>query len=127
MDPVSNRIPLLVRIRPGAQAGQIYAYVHGPSDPPGDCDVDPEKLLLTYGRGVVVPKNCGSRGAARQKVTRSHGHEERVVDPHTYDWEGDTPLAKPSSRTVVYEMHAAVSPDTPVPASQRTCVARMRA
>jgi glycogen operon protein len=28
-----------------------------------------------------------------------------VVDPHTYDWEGDTPLANPSSRTVVYEMH----------------------
>jgi len=28
-----------------------------------------------------------------------------VVDPHTYDWEGDVPLARPSSRTVVYEMH----------------------
>ena len=28
-----------------------------------------------------------------------------VVDPHTYDWEGDMPLANPSSRTVVYEMH----------------------
>ena len=28
-----------------------------------------------------------------------------IVDPHTYDWEGDVPLARPSSRTVVYEMH----------------------
>ena len=28
-----------------------------------------------------------------------------VVDVHTYDWEGDTPLQRPSSRTIVYEMH----------------------
>ena len=28
-----------------------------------------------------------------------------VIDPHPYDWEGDTPLKKPSSRTIVYEMH----------------------
>ena len=28
-----------------------------------------------------------------------------VTDPHTYDWEGDTPLKAPSSQTIVYEMH----------------------
>jgi glycogen operon protein len=28
-----------------------------------------------------------------------------VVDPTEYDWEGDTPLKHPSSRTIVYEMH----------------------
>ena len=26
-----------------------------------------------------------------------------VVDVHTYDWEGDTPLHLPSSRTTVYD------------------------
>ena len=28
-----------------------------------------------------------------------------VTDPSTYDWEGDTPLKRPSSRTIIYEMH----------------------
>jgi isoamylase len=28
-----------------------------------------------------------------------------VVDPSTYDWEGDTQLKRPSSQTIVYEMH----------------------
>ena len=28
-----------------------------------------------------------------------------VVDPASYDWEGDTPLRLPSSRTIIYEMH----------------------
>jgi glycogen operon protein len=28
-----------------------------------------------------------------------------VVDPRAYDWEGDMPLNRPSSRTIVYEMH----------------------
>ena len=28
-----------------------------------------------------------------------------VVDPQTYDWEGDAPLRQPAARTIVYEMH----------------------
>src|SRR5437763_9656574 len=28
-----------------------------------------------------------------------------VVDPGAYDWEGDAPLGRPSSRTIIYEMH----------------------
>ncbi len=28
-----------------------------------------------------------------------------VVDPSAYDWEGDAPLRRPSSQTIVYEMH----------------------
>jgi isoamylase len=28
-----------------------------------------------------------------------------VVDPRTYDWEGDQPLKRPSSHSVIYEMH----------------------
>jgi len=92
---------------PEAQAGQIYAYrVHGAFDPAKGIRFDPEKLLLDpYGRGVVVPKNY-TRGAARQKGDNAAtAMKSVVVDPHTYDWEGDTPLANPSSRTVVYEMH----------------------
>jgi glycogen operon protein len=92
---------------PEAQAGQIYAYrVHGTFDPAKGIRFDPEKLLLDpYGRGVVVPRNY-TRGTARQKGDNAAtAMKSVVVDPHTYDWEGDTPLANPSSRTVVYEMH----------------------
>jgi len=28
-----------------------------------------------------------------------------VIDVHAYDWEHDTPLKRPASRTIVYEMH----------------------
>jgi glycogen operon protein len=28
-----------------------------------------------------------------------------VVDVRTYDWEGDAPLQRPASRTIIYEMH----------------------
>ena len=28
-----------------------------------------------------------------------------VVDSADYDWEGDAPLGRPSSRTIIYEMH----------------------
>ena len=28
-----------------------------------------------------------------------------VAAPSTYDWEGDTPLHRPSSRTIIYEIH----------------------
>jgi glycogen operon protein len=67
---------------------------------------DPAKVLLDpYGRGVVVPKNY-SRDAARQAGDNAAtAMKSVVVDVHTYDWEGDTPLQRPSSRTIVYEMH----------------------
>ena len=28
-----------------------------------------------------------------------------VVDPSTYDWEGDAPLGRPFAKTIIYEMH----------------------
>ena len=28
-----------------------------------------------------------------------------VVDPSTYDWEGDAPLRRAAAETVIYEMH----------------------
>jgi len=92
---------------PEAQAGQIYAYrVHGAFDPAKGIRFDPEKLLLDpYGRGVVVPRNYTRRAARQKGDNAATAMKSVVVDPHTYDWEGDTPLANPSSRTVVYEMH----------------------
>src|SRR5215831_11663867 len=92
---------------PGVQPGQLYAYrVQGPSDPANGLRFDPAKVLLDpYGRGVVVPNNY-SRDAARKEGDNSAtAMKSVVVDPHAYDWEGDTPLCHPSSRTIIYEMH----------------------
>ena len=108
IDPVTNRTYHYWHVFvPEALAGQIYAYrVHGTFDPASGLRFNPDKLLLDpYGRGVVVPRNY-SRGAARQEGDNAAtAMKSVVVDPHTYDWEGDVPLARPSSRTVVYEMH----------------------
>ena len=49
-----------------------------------------------------------------------------VVDPSAYDWEGDAPLQRPSSRTIIYEMH--VRGFTRHPSSgvdEKTCAAPM--
>ncbi len=92
---------------PGLQAGQLYGYrVHGPLDPARGMRFDPTKVLLDpYGRGVAVPRNY-SREAARQKGDNAAtAMKSVVVDPGLYDWEGDTPLRRPSSQTIVYEMH----------------------
>jgi len=91
----------------GAQAGQLYAYrVHGPFDPSRGMRFDATKILLDpYGRGVAVPKNY-SREAAREKGDNSGvAMKSVIVDTRRYDWEGDVPLRRPSSQTIVYEMH----------------------
>src|SRR2546428_1323581 len=67
---------------------------------------DPTKVLLDpYGRAVVVPKNY-SRDAARLDTDNAATAMKSVVaDVSAYDWEGDAPLQRPSSQTIIYEMH----------------------
>jgi len=92
---------------PEVKAGQIYGYrVHGAFDPSSGMRFDSSKVLLDpYGRGVVVPKNY-SRDAARiQGDNTAAAFKSVVMDPRTYDWEEDAPLHRPSSQTIVYEMH----------------------
>jgi glycogen operon protein len=92
---------------PGVQPGQVYGYrVRGPYDPGNGMRFDPAKVLLDpYGRAVVVPGNY-SREAARQGGDNTAvAMKSVVVDSHSYSWEGDTPLRRPSTQTVIYEMH----------------------
>jgi isoamylase len=72
---------------PGVRPGQLYGY-----------RVQDKVLLDPYGRGVVVPKAYDRRspGAAMKS---------QVVDLSRYDWEGDQPLRRPASQTIIYEMH----------------------
>src|ERR1700745_2663705 len=92
---------------PGVEAGQLYGYrVHGPFDPSRGLRFDAEKLLLDpYGRGVAVPKNYSRRAAQEKGDNAAKAMKSVVVDTHGYDWEGDTPLRRPSSQTIIYEMH----------------------
>jgi len=92
---------------PGVQPGQLYGYrAHGPFDPASGMRFDPAKVLLDpYGRGVVVPKNYSRDAARLEGENTATAMKSVVVDPHAYDWEGDTPLRRPSSRTIIYEMH----------------------
>jgi len=92
---------------PGVRPGQLYAYrVEGPFDTSTGMRFDPSKILLDpYGRGVVVPE-AYSRDAARNLGDNSRtAMKSVVVDVSAYDWEGDVPLRRPASRTIVYEMH----------------------
>lgn len=92
---------------PGIRAGQIYGYrVLGPTDAAHGLRFDPSKVLLDpYGRSVIVPKNYDRAAATAPGDNAGTAMKSVVVDPHTYDWEGDVPLSLPSARTIIYEMH----------------------
>jgi isoamylase len=108
IDPAANRHyhywHLFV---PGVRAGQMYAFrASGPFEPAKGDRFDNEKVLLDpYGRGVVVPKAYDRQAAQRKGHNTATAMKSVVVNPSTYDWEGDRRLGTSSSRTVVYEMH----------------------
>jgi isoamylase len=91
----------------GIRPGQIYGYrAHGPFNPASGARFDPGKVLLDpYGRGVVFPRNYSREAARHPGDNCAAAMKSVVVDVSTYDWEGDTPLKRPSSRTIIYEMH----------------------
>jgi isoamylase len=92
---------------PDVSAGQIYAYrVYGPFDPPHGLRFDSSKILLDpYGRGVAVPTGYSRERASGPGDDTATAMKSVVVDTRGYDWEGDAPLNRPSSQTIVYEMH----------------------
>jgi glycogen operon protein len=92
---------------PLVEQGQLYGYrVHGPSDATSGLRFDSGKVLLDpYGRGVVVPATYSRDAARLPGDNTSAAMKSVVVDAADYDWEGDAPLCRPSSRTIIYEMH----------------------
>ena len=110
IDPATNRTYHYWHVFvPDVRPGQLYGYrVDGPFDPASGMRFDASKVLLDpYGRGVVVPRNYSRDAARLEGDNASTAMKSVVVDPHTYDWEGDTPLHRPASRTIIYEMHVA--------------------
>ena len=92
---------------PDVRPGQIYAYrVAGRFDPALGLRFDPAKVLLDpYGRRVIVPRNYSREAAGSAGDNAATAMKNAVVDSDSYDWEGDAPLHRLSSRTIVYEMH----------------------
>jgi glycogen operon protein len=106
-DPWTNRTYFYWHVFvPGLKVGQIYAYrIGGPFDPANGLRFDSNKVLLDpYAKGVAVPK-AYSRDAAARAEDNAATMKSLVIDPAGYDWEGDLPLRRPFSQTIVYEMH----------------------
>jgi len=108
IDPLANRTYHYWHVFvPGVQAGQIYGFrAYGLFEPDRGLSFDPSKLLLDpYGRAVVVPKNYSREAARRKGDNTATAMKSVVANPHAYDWQGDVPLKRPWSRTIIYEMH----------------------
>ena len=94
---------------PGIGAGQLYGFrVAGPREPWRGYGFDPDKLLFDpYGRALAVPAGYSRRAASEPGDNLATAMKSVVADPRGYDWEGDAPLKRPFSRTVIYELHVA--------------------
>jgi isoamylase len=91
----------------GLEPGQLYGYrAHGPFAPERGLFFDEQKVLLdpyslcTMDTGNYVRERAGQPGDNSAYTMKSV-----VVDPHTYDWEGDTPIQRPFMDATIYEMH----------------------
>ena len=93
---------------PDLAAGQLYAYrVDGPFDPVNGHRFNREKLLLDpYGKCVVDGSYSRAAAMAPGDNIRK-ALKNVVVESRSYDWEGDAPLYRPFSQSVIYEMHVA--------------------
>lgn len=108
LDPVINRTYYYWHtFVAGVVPGQIYGYrVHGPVLPDRGLRFDASKILLDpYGREVVVPRGYNRDAARREGNLAGSSMKSVLVNPDTYDWEGDACLRHPASRTIIYEMH----------------------
>lgn len=85
---------------PDLMPGQIYGYkADGIFDPSRGLRFDSNNVLLDpYAKSVVIPN--GYRRARNTPMMKGV-----VVDPASYDWDGDRPLHRPLVETVIYELH----------------------
>jgi len=92
---------------PGVAAGQVYAYrVSGPFDPESGLRFDSSKVLLDpYGKCIARPAARTGDVSRRPGDNVATAFRSVVVDPASYDWEGDAPIGRPFAKTLLYEMH----------------------
>lgn len=92
---------------PGLKAGQIYGYrVQGPWAPERGARFDPGKVLLDpYGRAVAVPPGYRRDLACGPGENTATAMKSVVAELGNYNWEGDQPLKRPFSQSIIYELH----------------------
>lgn len=108
LDPLRNRTAGFWHVLvPDVEPGQVYAWrAHGAFDPAAGLRHDPSAILLDpYGVGVAVPRHYDRMAGAHPDRDPRTAMKSVVVDLDDYDWEGDAPLGRPFSRTVIYELH----------------------
>ncbi len=108
LDPQENRTFYYWHIfMPGLKAGQLYGFrAHGKENPsPGDI-FDEEKLLIDPYSRALAGYNIYSREAAKSPGNNyGQALKSVVVDPEEFDWDGDRPLRRPYSESIIYELH----------------------
>jgi isoamylase len=108
LDPEKNRTYHYWHIfLSGLRHGQLYGYrVKGPFEPERGLRFDADKVLLDpYARCLAIPETYSRPAASLPGDNAATAMKSVVVDLSDYDWEGDTPLKTPFSRTVIYELH----------------------
>jgi glycogen operon protein len=99
---------------PGVGPGQQYGFrVSGPYHPSAGSRCNPAKLLLDpYGRAVTGNlswrpswRGAADGGAGPDPTDSAPDAPRSVVVESTFDWEGDVPLDRALSDSVIYELH----------------------
>ncbi len=108
LDPALNKTYYYWHVFvPGIKAGQIYAYrAYGQFAPERGYRFDSTKVLLDpYARAIVNLENYDRVSASRPGDNCTQALKGVVVDPSTYDWEGDEHPRIPYASSVIYELH----------------------
>ena len=110
LDPDVNRTFFYWHVMvKGISVGQLYGYrASGPYIPSQGLRYDHEKVLIDpYTQAVMYDNNYSRKAAQQPGDNCAQAMKSVVVDSRDYDWEGDTPLNRPFSNSVIYEMHVA--------------------
>ena len=90
----------------GCGPGTFYAFrVEGPNEPDAGHRFNSSKVLIgPWARGIsrALWKRADAVGPRDNLATSMRC---AVVDLSAYDWEGDRPLKRPISESIIYEMH----------------------
>lgn len=108
LDPQKNRTFYYWHIfLSGIKSGQLYGYrVYGPTNPTPGNVFDENKLLIDpYARALAGNNNYSRQAAKMPGNNFDKAFKSVVLDPYQFDWDGDVPLERPYSTSIIYELH----------------------
>jgi isoamylase len=92
---------------PGVVHGQLYGYrAYGPEKPtPGDMFDESKLLTDPYARAMAGYKRYSRKASKEPGNNYAYALKSVVIDPDSFDWEGDRPIQRPYSTSIIYELH----------------------